>query len=298
VTGNDALLDEFLDSLWLEDGLSRNTLDSYRRDLRLFGAWLQRRSGRGMLEAEHADLLAYLGHRYQQRAKASSTARLLSSLKRFYHHALRQGKVAADPTLNIDAPKLARRLPKSLTEADVEALLAAPDVDKPLGLRDKAMLEMLYASGLRVSELVSLTVAQLSQDMGVVRILGKGSKERLVPVGEEALDWVRRYSAQARPLLLDRRASDALFVTARAAPMTRQAFWQLVKRYARRAGIGAEISPHTLRHAFATHLLNHGADLRVVQMLLGHADISTTQIYTHVARERLKQLHAKHHPRG
>jgi integrase/recombinase XerD len=298
VAGDDALLDEFLDSLWLEDGLSRNTLDSYRRDLRQFGAWLQARSRRGLLDAQHADLLAYLGHRYQQRAKASSTARALSSLKRFYRHALRQGKLGVDPTLNIDAPRLGRRLPKSLTEADVEALLAAPDVDTPLGLRDKAMLEMLYASGLRVSELVSLTAAQLSQEMGVVRILGKGSKERLVPVGEEALDWVRRYGAQARALLLNGRASDALFVTTRAAPMTRQAFWQLIKRYARRAGIGAQISPHTLRHAFATHLLNHGADLRVVQMLLGHADISTTQIYTHVARERLKQLHAKHHPRG
>jgi integrase/recombinase XerD len=298
VAGNDALLDEFLDSLWLEDGLSRNTLDSYRRDLRQFAAWLQARGHRGLLDAQHADLLAYLGHRYQQRAKASSTARALSSLKRFYRHALRQGKLAADPTLNVEPPRLGRRLPKSLTEADVEALLAVPDVDTPLGLRDKAMLEMLYASGLRVSELVSLTAAQLSQEMGVVRILGKGSKERLVPVGEEALDWVRRYGAQARALLLNGRASDALFVTTRAAPMTRQAFWQLIKRYARRAGIGAQISPHTLRHAFATHLLNHGADLRVVQMLLGHADISTTQIYTHVARERLKQLHAKHHPRG
>ncbi|HXV08915.1 MAG TPA: site-specific integrase, partial [Burkholderiales bacterium] len=196
MAGDDALLDEFLDSLWLEDGLSRNTLDSYRRDLRQFAAWLQARSRRGLLEAQHADLLDYLGHRYQQRAKASSTARLLSSLKRFYRHALRQGKLGADPTLNIDAPRLGRRLPKSLTEADVEALLAAPDVDTPLGLRDKAMLEMLYASGLRVSELVSLTAAQLSQEMGVVRILGKGSKERLVPVGEEALDWVRRYGAQ------------------------------------------------------------------------------------------------------
>ncbi len=298
MAGDDALLDEFLDSLWLEDGLSRNTLDSYRRDLRQFAGWLQARGHRGLLDAQRVDLLAYLGHRYQQRAKASSTARALSSLKRFYRHALREGKLGADPTLNIDPPRLGRRLPKSLTEADVEALLAAPDVETPLGLRDKAMLEMLYASGLRVSELVSLTAAQLSQEMGVVRILGKGSKERLVPVGEEALDWVRRYGAQARALLLNGRASDALFVTTRAAPMTRQAFWQLIKRYARRAGIGAQISPHTLRHAFATHLLNHGADLRVVQMLLGHADISTTQIYTHVARERLKQLHAKHHPRG
>jgi len=296
--GVDALLDEFLDSLWLEDGLSRNTLDSYRRDLRQFGAWLHARSARGLLEAEHADLLAYFAHRFAQRAKASSTARLLSSLKRFYRHALRQGRLAGDPTLNIEAPKRTRGLPKTLTEASVEALLGAPDTDTPLGLRDKAMLEVLYASGLRVSELVSLTLAQLSQDMGVVRILGKGSKERLVPVGEEALDWVRRYTERSRALLLHGRASDALFITTRAAPMTRQAFWQLIKRYAARAGVSVTISPHTLRHAFATHLLNHGADLRVVQMLLGHADISTTQIYTHVARERLKQLHAKHHPRG
>ena len=203
-----------------------------------------------------------------------------------------------DPTLNIDAPKRARPLPKNLTEADVEKLLAAPDVDTALGLRDRAMLEILYASGLRVSELISMKTAQLSHDMGVVRILGKGSKERLVPVGEEALSWIRRYVAQSRGVLLEARTSDALFVTARAAPMTRQAFWQLIKRYALQAGIATTLSPHTLRHAFATHLLNHGADLRVVQMLLGHADISTTQIYTHVARERLKQLHAKHHPRG
>jgi integrase/recombinase XerD len=232
------------------------------------------------------------------RAKPSSSARLLSSMKRFYQFALRQGRVTADPTLNIEAPKRVRRLPRSLTEKDVEALLAAPEVETPLGLRDRAMLEILYASGLRVSELVGLKSAQLSHDMGVMRIMGKGSKERLVPVGEEALLWVRSYLQEARPELLAGRVSDALFVTTRAKPMTRQAFWQNIKRYATRAGISTSISPHTLRHAFATHLLNHGADLRVVQMLLGHADISTTQIYTHVARERLKQLHAKHHPRG
>jgi integrase/recombinase XerD len=243
-------------------------------------------------------LLAYLAHRFQLKARASSTARLLSSLKRFYQFLVREGKREIDPTLNIDAPKRARPLPKNLTEADVEKLLAAPDVDTALGLRDRAMLEILYASGLRVSELISMKTAQLSHDMGVVRILGKGSKERLVPVGEEALSWIRRYVAQSRGVLLEARTSDALFVTARAAPMTRQAFWQLIKRYALQAGIATTLSPHTLRHAFATHLLNHGADLRVVQMLLGHADISTTQIYTHVARERLKQLHAKHHPRG
>lgn len=291
-------LDEFIDSLWLEDGLSRNTLESYRRDLRQFAEWLAARRNAGLLDARHADVLDYLSHRYQARTKASSTARLLSSLRRFYQHQIRQGRVGVDPTLNVDAPKLGRRLPKTLTEADVEALLAAPDLRTPLGLRDRAMLEVLYASGLRVSELVSLKAGQLSDAMGVVRILGKGAKERLVPVGEEALDAVRRYQQQARPALLGGRASDALFVTRRGAAMTREAFWQLVKRHAARAGIRAHLSPHTLRHAFATHLLNHGADLRVVQLLLGHADISTTQIYTHVARERLKQLHAKHHPRG
>jgi integrase/recombinase XerD len=292
----DALLDRFSDSLWLEDGLSRNTLDSYRRDLRQLDEWLERARGRSLCQAQHADLLGYLAHRSE--AKASSNARLLSSLKRFYRFALREGLVSADPTLNIDAPKRVRPLPKSLTEADVDALLGVPAVHEPLGLRDKAMLEVLYASGLRVSELVALKTAQLSHDMGVVRILGKGAKERLVPVGEEALAWIRRYAQEARPHLLAGRTSDALFVTARAQPMTRQAFWQIVKRYAVRAGVSSAISPHTLRHAFATHLLNHGADLRVVQLLLGHADISTTQIYTHVARERLKQLHARHHPRG
>jgi integrase/recombinase XerD len=297
-SAQDPLLDEFVDSLWLEDGLSRNTLESYRRDLQQFAQWLHAVSERSLLDARHADLLAYLAHRFQLKARASSTARLLSSLKRFYQFLVREGKREIDPTLNIDAPKRARPLPKNLTEADVEKLLAAPDVDTALGLRDRAMLEILYASGLRVSELISMKTAQLSHDMGVVRILGKGSKERLVPVGEEALSWIRRYVAQSRGVLLEARTSDALFVTARAAPMTRQAFWQLIKRYALQAGIATTLSPHTLRHAFATHLLNHGADLRVVQMLLGHADISTTQIYTHVARERLKQLHAKHHPRG
>jgi integrase/recombinase XerD len=292
------LLDEFSDALWLEDGLARNTLESYRRDLSQFAAWLRATRGTGLLEAAHADLLAYLAHRFRAKARPSSTARLLSSLKRFYQFALRQGKLQVDPTLNIDAPRRPRSLPKTLTEQDVERLLAVPSTDTPLGVRDRAMLEVLYASGLRVSELVTLKLAQLSQDMGVVRILGKGSKERLVPVGEVALDSVRRYVKDARLVLLDGRQSDALFVTSRAQAMTRQAFWRLIKRYAAQAGIQGAISPHTLRHAFATHLLNHGADLRVVQLLLGHADISTTQIYTHVARERLKQLHAKHHPRG
>ena len=295
---DNTLLDEFCDALWLEDGLSRNTLDSYRRDLRQFQAWLEKMHGRDLLAATHGDLLGYLGYKVAGKAKATSTSRLLSSLKRFYQHALRQNKIAADPSLNIDAPKLPRGLPKTLTEEDVEKLLAAPNVEDPLGLRDRTMLEVLYASGLRVSELVTLKAAQVSQDMGVVRIMGKGSKERLVPLGEEALSWVKRYLKEARPQILGRRSTDALFVTARAEGMTRQSFWHLLKRHALHAGLRKAISPHTLRHAFATHLLNHGADLRVVQMLLGHSDISTTQIYTHVARERLKQLHAKHHPRG
>ena len=295
---DDSILDEFCDALWLEDGLSRNTLDSYRLDLTQFANWLNERHRKTLFKADHADLLAYLAHRVAGKAKATSTSRLLSSLKRFYQHALRQGKIAVDPTLNIDSPKLPRSLPKTLTEADVEKLLAAPNVDDPLGLRDRTMLETLYASGLRVSELVTLKVAQVSQDMGVVRIIGKGAKERLVPLGEEALDWIGRYLKEARPRILDKRAADAMFVTHRGTAMARQSFWHLIKRYSALAGLDKPISPHTLRHAFATHLLNHGADLRVVQLLLGHSDISTTQIYTHVARERLKQLHAKHHPRG
>ena len=292
------LLDEFCDALWLEDGLARNTLESYRRDLAQFAAWLVARDGTSLLAATHADLLGFLGHRVQRRAKATTASRELSSLKRFYRYALRQGKIAADPTLNIDSPKLPRALPKSLTEQDVESLLGAPQVEDVLGLRDRTMLETLYASGLRVSELVTLKLPQVSQDMGVVRVMGKGSKERLVPLGEEALAWIRRYLKEGRPALLGARPSEALFVTTRGEGMTRQAFWYLIKRYAVRAGLNPSLSPHTLRHAFATHLLNHGADLRVVQLLLGHSDISTTQIYTHVARERLKRLHAKHHPRG
>lgn len=298
VSESSALIDEFCDALWLEDGLARNTLDSYRRDLAQFAQWLEHAHGKDVLAAGHGDLQDYLAHRFRQRSRASSAARLLSSLKRFYRWLLRQNRIKTDPTLNIDAPKLPRHLPKSLTEDDVENLLAAPDTDTPRGERDKAMLEMLYASGLRVSELVTLKLPQVSQDMGVVRVLGKGSKERLVPLGEEALASVRRYLAHARPALLGGKASDDLFVTSRGGAMTRQAFWHIIKRYAPQAGLSVAISPHVLRHAFATHLLNHGADLRVVQLLLGHADISTTQIYTHVARERLKQLHAKHHPRG
>lgn len=292
------IIDEFCDALWLEDGLAKNTLEAYRRDLVQFAAWLEAGQGKKLLEGNVADVQAYLGHLFRKRTRASSAARLLSSLKRFYRYCLRQGRIKADPTLKIDTPKLPRGLPKSLTEEDVENLLAAPRVERPLGLRDKAMLETLYASGLRVSELVTLKVSQVSQDMGVVRVVGKGSKERLVPLGEEALDWIRRYVGEARPELLAGRASDDLFITARGAAMTRQMFWHLLRRYSVQADLKKPISPHALRHAFATHLLNHGADLRVVQLLLGHSDISTTQIYTHVARERLKQLHAKHHPRG
>ncbi|MGC2458853.1 MAG: site-specific tyrosine recombinase XerD [Gallionellaceae bacterium] len=296
---NSALLDEFSDSLWLEDGLSRNTLESYRRDLNKFTAWLEHRGRASILETTHADIQGFLAHLVTgEEAKATSTSRAISSLKRLFRYLLRQNRIAADPTLQIATPKLPRSLPKSLTEQEVELLLDAPDVQTPLGMRDRTMLEVLYATGLRVSELVSLSVAQVSLDMGVVRVMGKGSKERLVPLGEEALDWLRRYLNEARPVLLAGKLSDALFVTQRAEAMTRQMFWYLIKKHARRGALSKSLSPHTLRHAFATHLLNHGADLRVVQMLLGHADISTTQIYTHVARERLKQLHAQHHPRG
>ena len=292
------LIDEFCDALWLEDGLARNTLESYRRDLAQFTSWLEKQRSKPLINADQADIQAYLGYQFRKKARASSVARLLSTLKRFYRYCLRQERIKADPTLKIDSPKLPRALPKSLTEEDVESLLDAPPVERALGLRDKAMLETLYASGLRVSELVTLKLPQVSHDMGVVRVIGKGSKERLVPLGEEALAWIKRYQEEARAALLGGKTSNDLFITARGGAMTRQMFWHLLRRYAAQAGLRKPMSPHTLRHAFATHLLNHGADLRVVQLLLGHSDISTTQIYTHVARERLKQLHAKHHPRG
>jgi integrase/recombinase XerD len=287
-----ALLDAFADALWLEDGLSKNTLASYRRDLAQFSSFLDKKSLTG---AGEEDLFAFLAAR---RGRSSSAARMLSSLKRFYGWCLRERKISADPTLRLDPPKRAPRFPKTLSEADVEALLAAPDANTPLGLRDRAMLEVLYAAGLRVSELIALKVFEVDLGAGVLRVMGKGSKVRLVPLGEEAVDWVRRYLKDSRSFLLKKTPSDYLFPTARGSGMTRQAFWQNLKRYGRRAVPGKPLSPHVLRHAFATHLINHGADLRVVQMLLGHADISTTQIYTHVARERLKALHAKHHPRG
>lgn len=295
----EALLDRFCDALWLEQGLSPNTLSSYRRDLRQFSHWLDSCSKKTLAQGDAADIQSYLAQRIgKDHAKPRTTARLLSSLRRFYQYSVREGKISTDPTLHIAAPKLPRSLPKSLSEAEVIALLNTPDVAKPLGLRDRAMLEMLYAGGFRVSELVNLGMVQVSVDMAVVKVLGKGAKERLVPIGEDALDWLAKYLEEARPALLSGKMTHALFVTARGAAMTRQAFWYAIKRYAIIAGIAASLSPHTLRHAFATHLINHGADLRVVQLLLGHADISTTQIYTHVARERLKQLHAKHHPRG
>ena len=297
-----ALVDAFFDALWLEDGLSKNTLESYRRDLKLFSGWLAKSACRSLLQAQDADLNGFFASRHASagaKHRASSDARMLSSLKRFYHYCMREGQLKADPTLKLDSPKRVPRFPKTLTEADVEALLAAPDVNVPLGLRDRAMLEVLYASGLRVSELVGMKIFEANLDAGVVRVMGKGSKERLVPLGEEAVDWVKHYLAEARPRLLKKKSpDDALFVTERGAGMTRQAFWHIIKRHGERAIPGKALSPHVMRHAFATHLVNHGADLRVVQMLLGHADISTTQIYTHVAKERLKRLHAIHHPRG
>ncbi len=292
------LIDAFCDQVWLQDGLAPASLKSYRQDLTRWAAWLGTR-GRDLLDADRGDVEAFLADEFRAHSKATSIARRLSALRRFYGLQMQQGTVTADPTLRVRAPKLPRRLPKNLSEAQVEALLGACTGDSTRAVRDKAMLETLYATGLRVSELVGLKLAQVSLDMGVVRVIGKGSKERLVPLGEEALQALRRYLRDARPELAAQGKSDALFLTARRLPMTRQAFWQLVKRYAVRAGIpGTALSPHVLRHAFATHLLNHGADLRVVQLLLGHADISTTTIYTHVARERLKQLHRVHHPRG
>ena len=291
-------IDAFCDQVWLQDGLAASSLSSYRRDLTAWAGWLDRRGG-SLLAAQRSDVEAFLAEQFRAKAKATSIARRLSSLRRFYSLQLLRGTLRADPTLRVRAPKLPRRLPKNLSEAQVEALLAAPDPDTTLGLRDRAMLETLYATGLRVSELVGLTLAQVSLDMGVVRVLGKGSKERLVPLGEESIEWLKRYLATGRPAQVGDGKSKALFVTARRGPLTRQAFWALLKRLGAKAGIAAaNISPHVLRHAFATHLLNHGADLRVVQLLLGHADITTTTIYTHVARERLKKLHAQHHPRG
>ena len=292
-----AIVDEFCDMLWLEDGLSQNTRDAYRRDLLLLAEWLHKERHKTLHEATEIDLNGYFAFRHAS-SKASSSNRRLAVLKRFYQYALRMHRIAADPCLRLKSAKQPPRFPKTLSEQHVESLLAAPDIHTALGLRDRTMLELMYASGLRVSELVEIKTIEVGMNEGVLRVTGKGSKTRLVPFGEEARRWMERYLAESRATILDGKSSDALFVTALGGPMTRQMFWTLIKKYAIRAGIHAPLSPHTLRHAFATHLLNHGADLRVVQLLLGHADISTTQIYTHVARERLKQIHVKHHPRG
>ncbi|MBK1719556.1 site-specific tyrosine recombinase XerD [Thiocystis violacea] len=298
MTDDRAVIEGFADLIWMERGLSQNTLAAYQSDLRAFAQWLAEQRGRGLVEAQRLDLLDYLALLSIQGRKPRSSARLLSCLRQFYQQALRRGLIGEDPSALVDAPKLGRPLPKSLSESEVEALLRAPDTLDTRGHRDRTMLEVLYASGLRVTELVTLTPSQVSLTQGVVRIVGKGGKERLVPLGEEACSWLRDYARGPRMDLLGGRVSDYLFPTSRSDCMTRQAFWLLIKRYALQAGVVKSLSPHTLRHAFATHLLNHGADLRVVQMLLGHSDLSTTQIYTHVARERLKQLHARHHPRG
>ncbi len=293
---SDASIDTFIDALWLEEGLSRNTLAAYRRDLSLYAQWLKEQ-GRTLPASAEADINAYFTTRHAQ-TKATTANRRLTVFKRYFRWALRERLIQADPTLRLQSARQALRVPKTLSEAQVESLLEAPDVDTPLGLRDRTMLELIYASGLRVSELVSLKTFNLGMGEGVLRVLGKGSKERLVPFGEVARDWITRYLAQARPAILAGQQTEDLFVTARGHGMSRVMFWMIVKKHAATAGITAPLSPHTLRHAFATHLLNHGADLRAVQMLLGHADISTTTIYTHVARERLSKLHALHHPRG
>ncbi len=293
-----ALIETFIDNLWLEKGLSQNTLDAYRRDVNQFATWL-RGKGNDLTGARREDLLGYLAYRMGAGAKARSTSRSLSCLRSLYRYLLRENRIAVDPTLRIDNPKLGRKLPDSLSESEVERLLAAPDTTTPIGMRDRTMLELLYACGLRVSELVNLEVTDVNLRQGVVRVIGKGSKERLVPMGEEAISWLTRFMREARPDLLKKNLGEnAVFPSSQGRRMTRQTFWHRIKTHAREAGIRSKLSPHTLRHAFATHLLNHGADLRVVQLLLGHSDLSTTQIYTHVAQSRMKSLHAEHHPRG
>lgn len=295
---NQSQIDEFCDTLWLEDGLAKNTMEAYRRDLQQFARWLEgTHPGMDMLHATPENMSAYFAARHTE-TKATSANRRLTVLKRFYQLFLRQNRITSDPCLKLKSAKQPERFPKTLSESQVEALLAAPDVNTPLGLRDRTMIELMYASGLRVSELVLLKSVELGMNEGILRIIGKGGKTRLIPFGQEARVWINRYLEEARPQILNGQISDALFVTTRGGAMTRQMFWILIRKYAMQADIHTPLSPHTLRHAFATHLLNHGADLRVVQLLLGHADISTTQIYTHVARERLKQLHAEHHPRG
>jgi integrase/recombinase XerD len=293
----DPAVSRFLDAVWMERGLSPNTLAAYRADLTALSRWLSERNI-PMMSTSRGDLQDFIAFRVHAGARPRSTARQLSSFRRFFRYLVREGVVREDPTAQIAMPKIGRSLPKSLTEEEVEALLSAPVVSDPLGNRDRAMLEVLYATGLRVSELVNLRHGQVNINQGVIRILGKGNRERLIPLGEEAMRWLTEFANGARSEILLERQTDYLFPTRRGDRMTRQAFWHIIKRYARKSGISKELSPHTLRHAFATHLLNHGADLRVVQMLLGHSDLSTTQIYTHVARERLKELHGQHHPRG
>ncbi|WP_018876448.1 MULTISPECIES: site-specific tyrosine recombinase XerD [unclassified Thioalkalivibrio] len=291
-------LDRFLDELWAVEGLSDHTLSAYRRDLEGLAHWLEPR-GASLESARAADLLGYVSARMQAGARPKSITRALSSIRRFYRYLVHQGEREDDPSAGIESPRAGRPLPDSLSEAQVEALLRAPDIDDAVGLRDRAMLELMYATGLRVSELVGLEQSEVNSRQGVVRITGKGDKERLIPLGEEAAHWLARYQREARPDLMDGHPPcEAVFVTRRGGGLTRQAFWYRIKAHARRAGIESPLSPHTLRHAFATHLLDHGADLRVVQMLLGHSSLSTTQIYTHVARARLQSLHAEHHPRG
>ena len=291
------IIDAFIDHLWLEDGLSKNTLNSYRFDLELFTEWLTKSLKKNILDVSQADIQEYLSFKFPT-SKSRSISRLLATLRRLFRYLLRENKIKNDPTLEIMSPKIPKSLPKSLSEEEVEALLNAPDVETISGLRDKAMLELLYACGLRVSELVNILLTELSMTEGIIRITGKGSKTRLVPMGEEAVDWIKKYINESRNNILNKKTSKYLFITIRGSGMTRQAFWYLIKRYSIIAEIKKPISPHILRHAFATHLINHGADIRVVQMLLGHSDISTTQIYTHVARERLKKIHESHHPRG
>ncbi len=288
-------IDLFIDALWLESGLSKNTLSAYRSDLNRFVKFLE---GKALLGVSQSDIQKFLALLLAQNTKSSSSARILSTLRRFYRYQIRQNQISSDPCAQVLSPKQGRPLPKTMSEQQVADLLNAPDTKSPLGLRDRAMLETLYATGLRVSELVELTLLEANLEMGLVRVIGKGNKERLVPLGEQAVLWLRNYLATGRPDLLGLKSSDAMFVTARGGAMSRQAFWYLIKKHAQRAGINQDLSPHTLRHAFATHLINHGADLRSVQMLLGHADLSTTQIYTHIARERLQSMHEQHHPRG
>ena len=294
---NDLVVSNYLDALWLEKGLSDNSLDAYRRDLRGLADFIEKLD-KNLLDVDRIDLMDYLGSRMRAGYKARSTARMMSCLRSFYRYLIRENRITEDPTQNLESPKLGRPIPDSLTEEEVTNLLDAPDVKTTLGLRDRTMLEVLYATGLRVTELVSLRLEQMNLRQGLVRVTGKGNKERLVPLGEESMDWIERYLKEARGDLLPDLSESIIFPSQQGRPMTRQTFWHRIKRYAIEAGITKHLSPHTLRHAFATHLLNHGADLRVVQMLLGHSDLSTTQIYTHVANQRLNQLHQQHHPRG